>query len=88
MDLKNIKGLSDNEINLLSKYWITTSDEFASIYLKKDLSQNLQQLLHIDKKRYDEVVFLILSTLTPEKINEIKSFKNYQNKSGAKKISK
>jgi len=85
MDLNNIVGIKREEIELLSKNWITTSEEFASICLIKSLSKNLQKLLKVNDSRYKEIVKLILNSLPDIKINEIKQFKNIQNKTGAKK---
>jgi len=85
MDLKNIAGIKGEEIELLSKNWITTSEEFASLCLNISLSKNLQDLLKVNDSRYKVIVKLILKTLSDIKINEIKQFKNIQNKTGAKK---
>ncbi len=85
MNLKQVKGLNDCEISQLSKMWINTSEEFASICLNEDLSKNLQKLLQVDLSRYEEIVSLILQSLSEDEINNIKQFKNFQNKTGAKK---
>ena len=85
MNLTQITGLKQEEVNQLSKNWITTSEEFASIYLNEDLSKNLQELLKVDLNRYTEIVSLILQTLSKGQISKIKQFKNFQNKTGAKR---
>jgi hypothetical protein len=88
MDLTHVKGLKKEEINQLSKNWITTSEEFASICLNEELSKNLQELLKVDVNRYTQIVSLILNSLSKEQIRKIKQFKNYQNKTGAKRLKK
>ena len=85
MNLTQIKGLKQEEINQLSKNWITTSEEFASICLNEELSKNLQELLKVDLNRYTEIVSLILQSLSKDQISKIKQFKNFQNKTGAKR---
>jgi len=85
MDLNKITGIKHDEIELLSKNWITTSEEFASICLNKSQRINLQKLLKVNDSRYKEIEILILNSLSEIKINEIKQFKNIQNKTGAKK---
>jgi hypothetical protein len=85
MDLKNVIGLENEEIEMLSKNWITTSEEFASIYFNKSLSSNLQKLLDVSHSRYIQICEAILKSLSQSKINEIKEFKNIQNKTGTKK---
>lgn len=85
MDLKNVIGIKNEEIELLSKNWITTSEEFASIFLNKSLSKNLQELLKVNDIRFQVIVKLILNSLSETKLNEIKQFSNFQNKTGAKK---
>jgi hypothetical protein len=85
MDLKNVSGIKSEEIELLSKNWITTSEEFTSICLNKNLSKNLQRLLKVNDNRFQVMVKLILNSLSDDKINEIKQFKNFQNKTGAKR---
>lgn len=85
MNLTQITGLKQEEVNQLSKNWITTSEEFASIYLNEELSKNLQELLKVDLNRYTEIVSLILQTLSKGQISKIKQFKNFQNKTGAKR---
>lgn len=88
MNLKDIVGINHQEIELLSKNWITTSEEFASICLNESLSKHLQELLGVNETRYKEIVKHILNSLSEKKINEIKQFKNIQNKTGAKKPTK
>lgn len=88
MDLIHVKGLNQEEINHLAKNWITTSEEFASICLNEKLSKNLQELLEVDVNRYTEIVSLVINSLSEEQISEIKQFKNYQNKTGAKRPKK
>lgn len=85
MDLKQVKGLEEEEINQLSKNWITTSEEFASICLNEEVSKNLQELLKVDLNRYTEIVSLILQSLSKDQLSKIKQFKNFQFKTGAKK---
>lgn len=85
MDLNNIIGIKSQEIELLSKNWITTSEEFASICLNENLSKNLQELLKVNNRRYKEIEELILNSLSDIKIKEITQFKNTQNKTGAKR---
>lgn len=85
MNLTQIKGLKQEEVNQLSKNWITTSEEFASICLNEELSKNLQELLKVDLNRYTEIVSLILQSLSKDQISKIKQFKNFQNKTGAKR---
>ncbi len=88
MDLKNVIGIKSEEIELLSKNWITTSEEFASICLNKSLSKNLQGLLKVNDNRFQVIVKLILNSISDDKINEIRHFKNFQNKTGAKRPKK
>ena len=85
MDLNKVNGIKHEEIELLSKNWITTSEEFASVCLNESLSKNLQELLKVNDNRYREIVKLILKSIADIKIKEIKEFKNIQNKTGAKK---
>jgi len=85
MDLNKITGIKHDEIELLSKNWITTSEEFASICLNNSLSKNLQELLKVNDNRFKEIVKLILNSLSDIQISELKQFKNIQNKTGAKK---
>jgi len=85
MDLNKITGIKRDEIELLSKNWITTSEEFASICLNNSLSKNLQELLKVNDNRFKEIVKLILNSLSDIQISELKQFKNIQNKTGAKK---
>lgn len=85
MDLNRVIGIKSQEIELLSKNWITTSEEFASICLNKSLSKNLQELLKVNDNRFQMIVKLILNSLSDIKIKEIRQFKNIQNKTGAKK---
>ena len=85
MDLRNIVGLKEDEIEKLSKNWITTAEEFASIYFNQTLSDNLQKLLNTSTLRYNEISEVIIKSLTETKINEIKRIKNTENKTGAKR---
>lgn len=84
MDLRSITGLKEDEIEKLSKCWITTAEEFASIYFNNTLSINLQKLLNTSSHRYNQISETIIKSLTEAEINEIKGFKNIQNKTGAK----
>lgn len=88
MDLKNIVGLKQEEIDMLSKNWITTAEEFASISFNKVLSRNLQKLLNVRTSRYTEICQMIIKSLPELKVKEIKEFKNIQNKTGSKKPKK
>lgn len=88
MDLKDIVGLKEQEIVLLSENWITTSEQFISVCLNEKLSDNLQMLLKVDNSRYNEICEFIIQSISESKIEEVKKFKNTQHKTGAKKPKK
>lgn len=88
MELTKVRGLKKEEIDLLSKNWITTAEEFISIYVNKTLAQNLKNLLLVDDSRFSEIVALLNESIPESKIKEIKKFKNFQFKTGAKKPKK
>lgn len=66
MDLNKKSGIKRDEIELLSKNWITTSEGFASICLNNSLSKNLQELLKVNDNRFKEVVKFKYQILMPK----------------------
>ena len=85
MELGKIQGLKDDEVRSLGNHWITSAEQFISLYYNLNKKENLMQLIGVEENRLKEIAKLISDSLPSEVLSKLKNYKGPDRPTGAKK---